>query len=97
MLPPNGLELSCPAARARAHPFSHIPAGKSRSNFPHASRVSCSELLGSAEAASHFRTTGLSRMITRSLATRSISCLSGWPPPVRCTWKYSAYLELRSK
>ena len=41
----NGLELSCPAARARAHSFSRILAGKSLSNFPHASRVSCSELL----------------------------------------------------
>ena len=43
---PNGLELSCPAAQASAHPFSRNLAGKSRSNFPHASRVSCSELLG---------------------------------------------------
>ena len=25
--PPNGFELSCPAARATAHPFSHILAG----------------------------------------------------------------------
>jgi len=41
----NGLELSCPAARATVDSFSRIPAGKSRSNFPHASRVSCSELL----------------------------------------------------
>jgi hypothetical protein len=45
-MPPNGLELSCPAAWATAHPFSRIPAGESRSNFPLASRVSCSELLG---------------------------------------------------
>jgi hypothetical protein len=45
-VPPNGLELSCPAAQASLHPFSRILAGKSRSNFPHASRVSCSELLG---------------------------------------------------
>jgi len=45
---PNGLELSCPAARASAHSFSRNLAGKSRSNFPHASRVSCSELLGCA-------------------------------------------------
>ena len=43
---PNGLELSCPAARATVDSFSRIPAGKSRSNFPLASRVSCSELLG---------------------------------------------------
>jgi hypothetical protein len=42
----NGLELSCPAARATVCSFSRIPAGKSRSNFPHPSRVSCSELLG---------------------------------------------------
>ena len=42
----NGLELSCPAARATVAPFSRNWAGKSRSNFPHASRVSCSELLG---------------------------------------------------
>jgi len=41
----NGLELSCPAAQATLHPFSRISAGKSRANFPHASRVSCSELL----------------------------------------------------
>jgi hypothetical protein len=45
---PNGLELSCPAAQATPHPFSHFSAGKSRTNFPHASRVSCSELLGGA-------------------------------------------------
>jgi hypothetical protein len=44
---PNGLELSCPAARATVDSFSRIPAGKSHSTFPHASRVSCSELLGS--------------------------------------------------
>jgi hypothetical protein len=43
---PNGLELSCPAARATAHPFSrHLP-GKEPTNLPHASRVSCSALLG---------------------------------------------------
>ena len=49
---PNGLELreaalwaSCPAPRATVHPFSHNSAGKSRSSFPHASRVSCSERL----------------------------------------------------
>ena len=41
----NGLELSCPAARATPAPFSRILAGESRSSFPHASRVSCSELL----------------------------------------------------
>jgi len=45
----NGLELSCPAARATPHSSSRIPAGKSRSNFPLASRVSCSELLGRTE------------------------------------------------
>jgi hypothetical protein len=38
---------SCPAARATVHSFSRIAASKSRPNFPHASRVSCSELLGS--------------------------------------------------
>jgi hypothetical protein len=43
--PPNGLELSCPAAQASSQPFSRNLAGQSRSNFPHASRVSCSELL----------------------------------------------------
>jgi hypothetical protein len=43
---PNGPELSCPAAQATPHSFSRILAGKPRSNFPHASRVSCSELLG---------------------------------------------------
>jgi hypothetical protein len=52
-VPPNGLELSCPAAQATAPPFSRIPAGKSRSNFPHAGRVSCSELLGSARIRSY--------------------------------------------
>ena len=46
---PNGLELSCLAARAPHHPFSRNSAGKSPPNFPHASRVSCSELLGSPE------------------------------------------------
>jgi len=45
----NGLELSCPAAQATPPSFSRIPAGKSRSNFPHASRVSCSELLAGAK------------------------------------------------
>jgi len=48
----NGLELSCPAAQATSSPFSRNSAGKSRSNFPHASRVSCSELFG-----------GLARMV----------------------------------
>ena len=43
---PNGLELSCPAAQATVDLFSRNSAGKSRSSFPHASRVSCSELLG---------------------------------------------------
>jgi hypothetical protein len=43
---PNGLELSCPAAQATVAPFSRILAGQSPSNFPRASRVSCSELLG---------------------------------------------------
>jgi hypothetical protein len=42
----NGLELSCPAARASPHSFSRNLAGMSRFIFPHASRVSCSELLG---------------------------------------------------
>jgi hypothetical protein len=42
----NGLDLSCPAAQATLHPFPHNSAGKTRSRFPHASRVSCSELLG---------------------------------------------------
>jgi len=31
------------------HSFSRILTGKSRSNSPHASRVSCSELLGGEE------------------------------------------------
>jgi hypothetical protein len=43
--PPNGLELSCPAAQATVVSFSRILAGKARPNLPHASRVSCSELL----------------------------------------------------
>jgi len=47
--PPNGLELSCPAAQALPRSFSRIMAGLSPSNFPHASRVSCSELLGGEE------------------------------------------------
>jgi len=46
MRAPNGLELSCPAARASAHSLSRMLAGQASSNFPHASRVSCSELLG---------------------------------------------------
>ena len=37
---------SCSVARAMAHPFSLILAGQARSNFPHASPVSCSELFG---------------------------------------------------
>jgi len=36
---------SCPAARATVAPLSRILAGKGCSSFPHASRVSCSELL----------------------------------------------------
>jgi len=36
---------SCPAARATVDSFSRIPAGSTRSNFPHASRVSWSERL----------------------------------------------------
>jgi len=43
---PNGLELSCPAARATLPPFNGILAGNTSSNFPPASRVSCSELFG---------------------------------------------------
>jgi len=42
---PNGLELSCPAAQATADSLSRILAGKTRSNFAHASRVSFSDLL----------------------------------------------------
>jgi hypothetical protein len=49
LLRPNGLELSCPAAQALPRSFSRIMAGLSPSNFPHASRVSCSELLGGEE------------------------------------------------
>ena len=45
MLPSNGLELSCPAARATAHAFSRNSASKARPKFPPASRVSCSEWL----------------------------------------------------
>ena len=41
-----GIAGLCPLLRATAHSFSRILAGKSRSNFPLASRVSCSELLG---------------------------------------------------
>jgi hypothetical protein len=39
--PANGLELSCPAARATAHPLSRILAGQASSTFRfnHASRV----------------------------------------------------------
>jgi len=44
---PNGLELSCPAARATLPPLNGNLAGNTSSNFPPASRVSCSELLGS--------------------------------------------------
>ena len=36
------------AARAAAHSFSRNSAGKPPPNFPHASRVSCSELLDGA-------------------------------------------------
>ena len=31
--PPNGLELSCPAAQATVQPFSHILTGKAPSAF----------------------------------------------------------------
>jgi hypothetical protein len=48
-VPANGLELSCPAARALPHPLYGNLAGKASSNFPNASRVRCSELLGSAQ------------------------------------------------
>jgi len=44
--PPNGLELSCPAAQATLPPLYGNSTGNTSSNFPHASRVSCSELLG---------------------------------------------------
>ena len=51
-VPPNGLELceaalwaSCPAAQALPHSLYGNLAGKASSNLPHASRVSCSELL----------------------------------------------------
>ena len=44
--PPNGLELSCRAARAKPPPLYGNSGGKTSLNFPHASRVSCSELLG---------------------------------------------------
>jgi len=43
---PNGLALSCPAARASPPTLYGNSAGNTSSNFPHASRVSCSELLG---------------------------------------------------
>jgi hypothetical protein len=58
---PNGLELSCPAAQATLDPFSRNLAGKSRSNLPHASRVSCSELLGgdTVEVACNHRSSAL--------------------------------------
>jgi len=57
----NGLELSCPAARATVGAFSRNLAGKSRSNFPHASRVSCSELFGGSTG------TSMSPMLQRFL------------------------------
>jgi hypothetical protein len=60
MLVPNGLELSCPAARATAHSFSRILAAKSRSNFPLASRVSCSELFGGENGCSRLAEEGSS-------------------------------------
>jgi hypothetical protein len=75
-VPPNGLELSCPAARASPHPFSRILAGQSPPNFPHASRVSCSELFGGpcAGAArgewSHRATSILTRMRPESSSSR---------------------------
>jgi hypothetical protein len=53
--PPNGLELSCPAAQVTAHSFSRILAGQARSNLPHASRVSCSEVLGGSRKHSALR------------------------------------------
>jgi len=43
---PNGLEMSRPAAQASVDTLSRILAGEARANFPDASRVSCSELLG---------------------------------------------------
>jgi hypothetical protein len=46
LTPPNGLELSCPAAQATLPPLYGNLAGNASSNFPLASRVSCSELLG---------------------------------------------------
>ena len=52
--PPNGLELSCPAARASLPPLYGNFAGNTSSNFPHASRVSCSEVLGSGMRAIHW-------------------------------------------
>jgi len=75
----NGLELSCPAARATPHSFSRILAGKSRSNFPHASRVSCSELLcvrerqagGRSATAPHHQTPAAAPHARRRLTPRA--------------------------
>jgi hypothetical protein len=49
---PNGLELSCPAARASRLSQYGILTGNASSNLPPASRVSCSELLGSSQVQS---------------------------------------------
>jgi hypothetical protein len=43
---PSGCELSYPAAQGTVDPSSRIRNGKSPTNIPHASRVSCSEVSG---------------------------------------------------
>jgi hypothetical protein len=73
-MPPNGLELSCRAARAKVPSFSRILAGKAPANFPHASRVSCSELLGGPAILNGFDRLSASRGCRCSLGL--VGCLS---------------------
>jgi len=47
-VPPNGLELSCPAEAGNVSPIFAHSGGQGTFDFPHASRVRFSELLGSA-------------------------------------------------
>lgn len=51
--PPNGVELSCSAARAEARPILAHFDGPGALTYPPASRVSFSDLLGSVKALNH--------------------------------------------
>jgi len=77
-MPPNGLELSCPAARATAHSFSRILAGKASQTF----RTPAGSAAASCSAALSLRT---SRTV-KSPRLRLVAVLSSTPEigPKQC-------------